>query len=123
MTRDAIEKNRKLQGGLFILALLENWLLSCGSKFFVVTLFIAGRSTPTPRHMNMVATGYPSPLPNEAHVVSQPTSEVPVSIAAAISMSTAPNSMNGFSGNLPSSVALHSLAVPSSPAYLNGAAC
>ena len=71
----------------------------------------------------MVATGYPSPLPNEAHVVSQPTSDVPVSIAAAISMSTAPNSINGFSGNLPSSVALHNLAVPSSPGYLNGAAC
>lgn len=87
-----------------------------------VAISSSGRSTPTPRHMNMVATGYPSPLPNEAHVVSQPTSEVPVSIAAAISMSTAPNSMNGFSGNLPSSVALHSLAVPSSPGYLNGAA-
>ena len=75
--------------------------------------------------MSMVPTGYPNTnaLPNEVHVASQPNSDVSVSLPAAVSMSSAPNGISGFSGNLQSSIALHNLAVPSSPGYLNGAAC
>lgn len=89
-----------------------------------VTIPTSGRSTPTCRHMSMVPTGYPNTnaLPNEVHVASQPNSDVSVSLPAAVSMSSAPNGISGFSANLQSSIALHNLAVPSSPGYLNGAA-
>lgn len=87
-----------------------------------VTIATSGASTPTSRHMN-IAPGYPhaGSLSTEGHVVSQPSSDVTVTLAAAISMPSTPNSINGFTGNLPPSITLHNMAVPSSPGFLNGA--
>ncbi|KAJ7392448.1 Transcription factor COE2 [Desmophyllum pertusum] len=59
-------------------------------------------------------------LVSEGHVHSPANSDVPVTLAAAISMSSAPNGINGYSG-LPPSISLHNMAVPSSPGFLNGA--
>ena len=74
----------------------------------------------------MPPPGYPhsSSLPTEAgHVVSPPNSEVQVAPGTVISMSSAANGINGFSTSLPPSITLHNMAVPSSPGFLNGAAC
>ena len=82
-----------------------------------------GSSTPTTRHINM-PPGYhhAATLVSEGHVHSPANSDVPVTLAAAISMSSAPNGINGYSG-LPPSISLHNMAVPSSPGFLNGATC
>ena len=87
--------------------------------------FTLGSSTPTSRHVSMPPPGYPhtNSLPSEGHVVSQPNTDVPVTLAAAIAMSSAPNSINGFTGNLPPSITLHNMGVPCSPGFLNGATC
>ena len=83
-----------------------------------------GSSTPTTRHVNMLP-GYPhsASLSSEGHVASPANSDVPVSLSAAISMTSAPNSINGYSGGLPPSITLHNMAVPSSPGFLTGATC
>ena len=99
-----------------------------GSVWGVVLLFSHAleSNTTTSRHVNMPPPGYPhsSSLPTEAgHVVSPPNSEVQVAPGTVISMSSAANGINGFSTSLPPSVTLHNMAVPSSPGFLNGAAC
>jgi len=69
--------------------------------------------------------GYPHSvsLSSEGHVASPANSDVPVPLSAAISMTSAPNGINGYSGGLPPSITLHNMAVPSSPGFLNGATC
>ena len=99
-----------------------------GSVWGVVLLFSHAleSNTTTSRHVNMPPPGYPhsSSLPTEAgHVVSPPNSEVQVAPGTVISMSSAANGINGFSTSLPPSITLHNMAVPSSPGFLNGAAC
>lgn len=88
-----------------------------------VTISTSESSTSTSRHVSMPPPGYPhgSSLPSEGHGVTTPTSDVPVSMSAAISMSSAPNGINGFSGSLPPSITLHNMTVPSSPGFLSGA--
>jgi len=82
----------------------------------------SGSRTPTTRHVNMLP-GYPhsASLSSEGHVASPANSDVPVPLSAAISMTSAPNGINGYSGGLPPSITLHNMAVPSSPGFLNGA--
>lgn len=84
-----------------------------------------GSTTLTTRHVNMLP-GYPhsASLSSEGHVSSSPAnSDVPVPLSAAISMTSAPNGINGYSGGLPPAITLHNMAVPSSPGFLNGATC